>query len=85
MANDNGEVNTAEKTLNVKKHVTYFKRCSEILPSACQSLDSNRMTILFFSLSGLDVLNSLYVIDDRRNDIIDWIYAQQVTPTSTSE
>jgi hypothetical protein len=42
MANDNGEVNTAEKTLNVKKHVTYFKRCSEILPSACQSLDSNR-------------------------------------------
>ena len=40
----------------------------------------HRMTLLFFSLSGLDVLDSLDLTPSRKLEIIDWIYAQQVFP-----
>lgn len=38
-----------------------------------------RLTIIFFALSGLDVLDALDVID--RNTMIEWIYSLQVLPT----
>ena len=39
-----------------------------------------RLTVCFFALSGLDVLDALDVIDKNRQDIIDWIYSLQVLP-----
>ena len=39
----------------------------------------SRLTIVFFALSGLDVLDALDVID--RNIMIEWIYSLQVLPT----
>lgn len=39
-----------------------------------------RLTIAFFALSGLDVLDSLDVITDEKEKIIDWIYSLQVLP-----
>lgn len=39
----------------------------------------SRLTIIFFALSGLDVLDALDVID--RNVMIEWIYSLQVLPT----
>ncbi|XP_019855708.1 PREDICTED: geranylgeranyl transferase type-1 subunit beta-like isoform X2 [Amphimedon queenslandica] len=75
-----------EEEFVVKKHVRYFSRCLDILPTQCQSLDANRMTILFFCLSGLDVLDNLSVIDDQRgSEIIEWIYSQQVLPDQSDE
>ena len=39
------------------------------------------MTILFFCLSGLDILDNISVIDsERRADIIEWIYSHQILP-----
>jgi len=38
------------------------------------------MTIAFFALSGLDMLNALDVIEKERKNIIDWIYSLQVLP-----
>ena len=38
------------------------------------------MTILFFCISGLDLLKALDVLSDSRQNIIEWIYAQQVLP-----
>lgn len=34
----------------------------------------------FFAISGLDMLNALDVLDERKQDIIDWIYRLQVNP-----
>ena len=34
----------------------------------------------FFALSGLDVLDALDVVEENRQDIIDWIYSLQVLP-----
>lgn len=39
----------------------------------------SRLTIIFFALSGLDVLDALDVID--RKVMIEWIYSLQVLPT----
>lgn len=43
----------------------------------CPSL--SRLTIVFFALSGLDVLDSLNIID--KPSLIEWVYSLQVIPT----
>lgn len=44
---------------------------------------SFRLTIAFFALSGLDMLDSLDLVN--KDDIIEWIYSLQVLPTEDSE
>lgn len=40
-----------------------------------------RVTIAFFAVSGLDVVDSLDLISDKlRNDIINWMYRLQIVP-----
>ena len=41
------------------------------------------MTIAFFAISGIDLLDSLAVLDKERQAIIEWIYSLQVLPDST--
>ncbi len=50
---------------------------NKMLPSSASSLDPNRMTLVFFSVSGLDLLSALPPPDQRAH-IIDWIYNLQV-------
>lgn len=42
-----------------------------------------RLTIAFFALSGLDVLDALDVVD--KSALIEWIYSLQVLPTEDSK
>lgn len=51
-------------------------------PYALVQSVTDRMTILFFAVCGLDVLDALDVTSSIKDDIISWIYAQQVLPTS---
>lgn len=67
-----------------KKHIQYFKRCLEVLPSPYSSLDTSRITVAFFALSGLDILNSLDLVEKNKNDIIEWIYSNQKLPSESS-
>lgn len=63
------------------KHARYFVRYLNILPSRLASHDNTRVTIAFFAVSGLDVLNSLHLLSDSfKTDIINWIYHLQVIP-----
>lgn len=41
------------------------------------------MTVAFFAISGLDIINSLNVLDKDKDKIIDWIYSLQVLPDAT--
>ncbi|KAJ7425446.1 Geranylgeranyl transferase type-1 subunit beta [Willisornis vidua] len=61
------------------RHVRFFQRCLQILPERYSSLETSRLTIAFFALSGLDMLDSLDVVN--KDDIIEWIYSLQVLPT----
>lgn len=38
------------------------------------------MTIAFFAISGLDMMNALSAIDAEKKEIIEWIYSLQVLP-----
>ena len=57
-------------------HVRYFLACLKSLPAPYASLDTNRMTIAYFCLSGLDLLGALDKVDAPV--LVRWIYSQQV-------
>ena len=61
--------------VNPALHVRYFLKCLEILPAPYTSLDTNRLTVAYFCVAGLDVLGALHKVD--REQMIRWIYAQQ--------
>jgi len=41
------------------------------------------MTVAFFAISGLDMLNALDTVESEKADIIEWIYALQVLPDAS--
>jgi geranylgeranyl transferase type-1 subunit beta len=64
-----------------KQHIKYFQRFLNLLPARLSSYDTTRLTIAFFAISGLDILNALDVLDEKKKGhIIDWIYRLQVVP-----
>ncbi|XP_071485218.1 geranylgeranyl transferase type-1 subunit beta-like [Diadema antillarum] len=69
-----------------KRHVKFFQRCLQVLPCSYSSLDTSRLTVAFFALSGLDILGSLDIVEAEKQEIINWIYSLQVLPdTANSE
>ena len=49
---DSEDAPPASKTFNRGKHIKFFKHCLTMLPQMYQSIDSSRLTVLYFSLSG---------------------------------
>ena len=78
--------NTPEKssdslTLIIKRHEKFLLRFLDILPEdRFATYETSRMSILFFAISGLDILGSLErsISEERKRDIVDWIYSLQV-------
>ncbi len=58
------------------KHVQYFMFHARNLPEDYTDLDVNRITVLYFAVAALDLLESLHVLD--RDDCIDFIYKLQL-------
>jgi geranylgeranyl transferase type-1 subunit beta len=69
---------TTKHRINFELHKEYLLRCHSLLPQPYSSQDPNRLTLAYFVISGLDILQSLHKID--RQKIIDWIYSMQVLP-----
>lgn len=58
-------------------HAAYFQQLLDgHAHPAFQGLDSNRMTLLYFAVTALDVLGSLEPLQGPA--IVEWVYAQQV-------
>jgi len=69
--------------LDYERHVKFFTMHLRCMPQGYESLDTSRMTLLYFCLSALDVLGALDQPSPHRptnEQLIDWIYAQQVHP-----
>lgn len=65
-----------EKVLETKRHIQYWSRClNSVLPNGYTSTDSSRMTLGFFILSALDLLDvgPDTFSPERRTEIRDWI------------
>jgi len=70
-----------EKTsaLDRQKHIKYWKRASMLMPDAFTPLDSNRMSLGYFMVVALDLLNALDVIElAEQESWIEWVYSCQV-------
>lgn len=57
------------------KHVMFFKKCAKSLPEQYKTMDTNRLTLLYFSISGLDLLGKLDEISAEAT--IEYIYSFQ--------
>jgi len=64
----------ASVELLMDKHAKFLYRTLKILPQSSAGYDNQRITIAFFAVSGLDVLNKLDMLSDMREDIIGWVY-----------
>ncbi|KAG8623644.1 hypothetical protein KVT40_008620 [Elsinoe batatas] len=66
--------------LDVKRHTKYFLRCLKTyLPQPYTSNDSNRLSLAFFIVAALDLLDTLEsnTCPQERADYVDWIYQNQ--------
>lgn len=61
------------------KHLRFLQGCLRLLPASYASQDPNRLTLLYFIVSGLDLFDSIHLLKDRQA-IIDWVYSLQVLP-----
>lgn len=69
-----------EPVFSKAKHIKYWLRCLKtFLPNQYTSNDSQRMTLAFFTLSALDLLDALqdHTTAHERQGYIDWIYRCQ--------
>lgn len=60
-----------------KLHQKYFEMNLKVLPSHYTSNEASRMTLGFFCLSAMDLLNIPFE-ESKRLGWIDWIYAQEI-------
>lgn len=65
--------------LDRKKIIGISRKLIYVLPLK-EDYEPQRLTILYFLVSTLEILDSLEGID--KESLIDWIYAQQILPSS---
>jgi len=62
------------------RHAKFFLRALQVIPSSCANFDTNRVTLAYFSLSGLDLLKRLDLVEKDKEKMIDWLYLCMVSP-----
>lgn len=65
-----------------EKLIKFFMRSLFVIPNHYQSQDPNRLTLLYFTISGLDILGALDRVENKER-IIDWVYSLQVLPSAS--
>ena len=58
--------------INIEKHIEYFENLRKMMP---EQAHGSYMTVLFFIISGHDILGVLDRINKK--EMIDWVYTQQ--------
>ena len=71
-----------ELELTTGRHAKFLQRTLHVLPSSLANFDTQRVTISYFAVAGLDVLNRLDLVENQRQDIVNWLYHCLVTPPS---
>ena len=62
------------------RHAKFLKRTLDVLPSSLCSYDTQRVTIAYFAVSGLDLLDRLDLVRDQLPAITGWLYSCLVSP-----
>lgn len=65
------------------RHAKFFLRALQVIPGSHAAMDTNRITIAYFGLSGLDLLKRLDLVEADRQKMIDWFYLAMITPEAS--
>nr|GMC96016.1 geranylgeranyl transferase type-1 subunit beta [Ipomoea batatas]GMD12203.1 geranylgeranyl transferase type-1 subunit beta [Ipomoea batatas]GMD19349.1 geranylgeranyl transferase type-1 subunit beta [Ipomoea batatas]GME18277.1 geranylgeranyl transferase type-1 subunit beta [Ipomoea batatas] len=65
------------------RHLCYSQMMLELLPSAYQGQEINRLTLAYFAISGLDILGGLDRVD--KAGVINWVLSLQAHPRNEAE
>lgn len=80
MAQDNLNANATQGIkFEKEKHLRFLQGCLRLLPATYASQDPNRLTLLYFIVSGLDLFDATHLLKDKQA-VIDWVYSLQVLP-----
>ncbi|WOG94806.1 hypothetical protein DCAR_0314103 [Daucus carota subsp. sativus] len=66
-----------------EKHVYYMEMMYNLMPSHYSGQEINRLTLAYFVISGLDLLNALDRID--REGVISWVLSLQAHPQNEAD
>jgi len=61
------------------RHAKFFQRSLAVLPCSLASYDTQRVTIAFFAISGLDLLDRMSAVEDQSEAMVEWLYSCLVT------
>ena len=67
---------------NMDAHTIFLNSFIKNVPSQYASLESTRMTLLFFVLGGLDIIDQ-FSESKEKSALFQWIDAQQIKPDPT--
>jgi len=79
------KMNPTDLTLTHGRHAKFFQRTLAVLPSSLSSFDTQRVTIAYFAISGLDLLDRLDLVEDHKASMVSWLYSCLIAPTPGQE
>jgi hypothetical protein len=68
----------SETSFHRESHILYFKECLKSLPQHYVSLDTTRLSAVYFCVLGLDILRAS-LNDLERENVIEFVYANQLS------
>ena len=78
-------MNPTDLTLTHGRHAKFFQRTLAVLPSSLSSFDTQRVTIAYFAISGLDLLDRLDLVEEQKTSMVSWLYSCLISPTPGQE
>ncbi|CAH6719381.1 geranylgeranyl transferase type-1 subunit beta [[Candida] jaroonii] len=64
----------SELSIDINKHIKYFTLCLNVLPSKYQDQDNNKLSLIYFCLQSLEILNDLKFNETEKGQFSKFIY-----------
>ncbi|CAH9133394.1 unnamed protein product [Cuscuta epithymum] len=77
------EVRSALDFFDRDRHICYLRMMLEVLPAKYQGQEINRLTLAYFAISGLDILDGLHLVD--KEGVINWVLSLHAHPKNEAE
>ena len=81
---ERAEESEGKSRVNRAALVNFFKFHLRLLPEPYTVLETSRTSVIYFCVVGLDLLGELDCLGPLRDEIIDYVYSQQLTPPKGS-
>jgi len=60
--------------LTAGRHAKFLQRTLHVLPSSHANFDTQRVTISYFAIAGLDLLDKLELVAEQRREVVEWLH-----------